>query len=99
MVNNFAWTTDQPAGSRRREQYIIRTRPSLTAADAPANNKIDVFQLSTSREIISNVVLQTNREARHRVRQWKDSPPTDPLQEWSEVTDGERLTSSTIIYL
>jgi hypothetical protein len=76
IKNNFVWTTGPPAAGRRCQQDIIRVRPSLTG-EASANTIVGAFQLFISYEIVSNVVLQTNREARRRIRQWNDSNPTD----------------------
>ena len=86
--NNFEWKTDPPAVGRRREQDIMRSMPGLTAA-AVANGPVDAFKLFVTHDIISNVVLQTNREARRRIRDWNDRHPSELRQEWTAVTDDE----------
>jgi hypothetical protein len=88
--NNFVWTSDPPAVGRRREQDIIRTSPGLTAA-ASANNISEAFQLFITHEIISNVVLQTNREARRRIRDWNEQHPSDLRPDWNAVSDDEMM--------
>jgi hypothetical protein len=88
--NIFVWTSDPPAVGRRREQDIIRTSPGLTAA-ASANNISEAFQLFITHEIISHVVLQTNQEARRRIRDWNEQHPSDLRPDWNAVSDDEMM--------
>lgn len=67
--NKFTWDRNPPTTGRRREQDIIRHAPGITAL-ARSNEKslVEVFQFFVTKEMVDNIVLQTNREARRRIR-------------------------------
>jgi len=61
--NNFVWETEPPPAGRRREQDIIRMQPGVTGLST-TDDIADVFQLFVTKEIVDNIVIQTNREAK-----------------------------------
>jgi hypothetical protein len=49
------------------------------------------MQLYLTPEIINNIVLQTNREANRRIREWNEKNPEKQRDLWKPVTDNEML--------
>lgn len=84
--DKFRWDHDPPSVGRRREQDIIRQQPGITAlARTNANNLADTFQCFITKEMVDNIVLQTKREARRRIRAWNESNPRELRGEWKPV--------------
>src|SRR5688572_11664990 len=88
--NGFLWETQPPASGRRRVQDIIRTPAGVTATSR-CDTIVDTYQLFLTPEIIDGIVLQTNREARRRIRAWNEQNPENQRAEWKPVNDKEMI--------
>lgn len=86
--NGYIWETQPPVSGRRRVQDIIRTPAGVTAASRCATI-CDTYKLFLTPEIIDGIVLQTNREARRRIRAWNERNPENQCAEWKPVNDKE----------
>jgi Transposase IS4 len=86
--NGFLWERQPPASGRRRVQDIIRTSPGVTASSR-CGTIFDTYKLFLTPEIIDSIVLQTNREARRRIRAWNERNPENQHAEWKPVNDNE----------
>ena len=51
---------------------------------------MDKFHCLIISQIVDNIVLQTNREARRRTRTWNESNPEEPRVEWKPI-DGDEV--------
>ena len=49
------------------------------------------MQLYLTPEVINSIVMQTNREANERKREWNEKNPDKLRDAWKEVTDNEIL--------
>jgi len=65
--NGFVWERQLPKIGKHCTQDIIRTMPGVTS-ESQCSSIIETMQLYLTPEIISNIVLQTNREANSRIR-------------------------------
>lgn len=85
--NGTIWRTTPPNGGRRRIQDIIRTPPGISNA-AKCNSIEEAFGFFISTDMVDLIALETNREARRRVRQWNDDNPENQ-RDWKEVDSTE----------
>lgn len=89
--NGFVWDRQPPPTGRRRTQDIIRTMPGVTSVSR-CSTILETMQLYLTAEIINNVVLQTNREANRRIREWNEkNTDKEKRGAWKPVTDNEIL--------
>jgi len=51
---------------------------------------VGAFQFFITKEMTNNIVLQTNRKARRRIRAWNESNPEKLHVDWKPV-DGEEV--------
>ena len=72
--NGTVWQTTPPNRGRRRIQDIIRTPPGITHA-AKCNSIEEAFGFFITPAMADLIALETNREARRKVRQWNDDNP------------------------
>ena len=85
--NGTVWQTTPQNGGRRRMQDIIRTPPGKTDA-AKCNSVEEAFGFFITRTMVDLIALETNREARPRVRQWNEDNPENQ-RDWQEVDSTE----------
>ena len=85
--NGTVWQTTPPNRGRRRIQDIIRTPPGITHA-AKCNSIEEAFGFFITPAMADLIALETNREARRKVRQWNDDNPEN-RREWNEVDSTE----------
>lgn len=81
--NGTVWWTTPQNGGRRRMQDIIRTPPGITDA-AKCNSVEEAFGFFITPTMVDLIALETNREARRRVRQWNEDNPENQ-RDWQEV--------------
>ena len=86
--NGFSWSSEPPPSGRRREQDIIRSPAGITSA-GHVNSILEAYHLYLTAEIVDNIVLQTNREARRRIREWNEQNPHNQRTDWKPVTAQE----------
>ena len=85
--NGTVWQTTPPNRGRRRIQDIIRTPPGITHA-AKCNSIEEAFGFFITPAMADLIALETNREARRKVRHWNDDNPEN-RREWNEVDSTE----------
>ena len=85
--NGTVWQTTPPNRGQRHIQDIIRTPPGITHA-AKCNSIEEAFGFFITPAMADLIALETNREARRKVRQWNDDNPEN-RREWNEVDSTE----------
>ena len=95
--NGFSWSTEPPPSGRRREQDIIRTPAGITSA-GHVNSILEAYHLYLTPEIVDNIVLQTNREAR-RIREWNEHNRDKLRTDWKPVTAEEIIAFAGLCIL
>ena len=85
--NETVWRTTPQNGAGRRMQDIVRTPPGITDA-AKCNSVEEAFGFFITPTMLDLIALETNREARSKVKQWnKDNPENQ--RDWQEVDSTE----------
>jgi len=96
--NGFSWSSEPPPSGRRREQDIIRSPAGITSA-GHVNSILEAYHLYLTPEIVDNIVLQTNREARRRIREWSEQNPDKQRTDWKPVTAQEIIALAGLCIL
>ncbi|XP_013411025.1 piggyBac transposable element-derived protein 1-like [Lingula anatina] len=87
--NGTIWERNPPPAGRRRMQDIIRNTPGITNA-ARCDNIPSVFSFFITPEMVDLIALETNREARQKIRDWNDNHHENQKEQWKPV-DGTEI--------
>ena len=82
------WHKHAPDFGRRGPEDIMRQQPGVTH-QAQCNTIGQAFSLFITPEMIDLLVLETNREARHKITDWNNDNPENQKQPWIRLDSTE----------